>query len=54
MGCTRHENELKDRERKKEGYRRREELFWNYWEVIRVGLRIKGNINGMVTCDSPL
>ncbi len=41
MGCIKHENEL----RKKKGYKRKEELLWNQWEVIRVGLKIKGNRN---------
>jgi hypothetical protein len=29
MGCIRHENELREREKKKENYRRKEELLWN-------------------------
>jgi hypothetical protein len=29
VGCIRHENELKEKEREKEGYRRKEELLWN-------------------------
>jgi hypothetical protein len=30
MGCIRHENELREREKKKKkGYKRKEELFWN-------------------------
>ncbi len=45
MGCIRHENELRESDKKKESYRRKEELLWNQWEVIRVGLKIKGNRN---------
>jgi hypothetical protein len=29
MGCIRHENELRESDKKKESYRRKEELLWN-------------------------